>query len=236
MRFLNGEEELPQANDSDTRAKGKGQKKKKGEARILVSCDAVEKHIFGDHSDPNKVYGRRKNRARRGAPDDEEWKSVDMLSDGEHTTASKASTAEAATIVDESKTVERVKSAIEAKQAEGHTIDGDLLARLAIRSGTRIRPTQEVSEVNGSVGGEKGWAERTDETEEMLERRKQGQQRAQEREMVRCAARRGVAFGFVVKQAEDDQTEARRKCEAVMQGKVVEASFAKGGWSVRWRE
>lgn len=28
----------------------------------------------------------------------------------------------------------------------------------------------------------------------------------------------------------------RRKCEAVMNGKAVEPSFAKGSWSIRWRE
>jgi hypothetical protein len=28
----------------------------------------------------------------------------------------------------------------------------------------------------------------------------------------------------------------RRKCEAVMSGQVVEPSFAKGDWSVRWRD
>ncbi|KAH7060429.1 hypothetical protein B0J12DRAFT_708283 [Macrophomina phaseolina] len=222
VKFLKGAEELPQASDGNTKAKGKGQKKKKkkGDPRILVSCDAVEKYVFGDHSDPDKVYGRKRNRARHG----------------EHTTASEASTAEGVTVTVEHEPLEGVKSAFVAKKAQNETIDGDVLARLAVRSGTRVRPSQEVSQVNGSVGGEKGRAERIEETEEMLEKREQGQKRAQEREMVRCAARRGVAFGFVVKQADDDQTEARRKCEAVMQGKVVEASFAKGDWGVRWRE
>jgi hypothetical protein len=28
----------------------------------------------------------------------------------------------------------------------------------------------------------------------------------------------------------------RRKCEAVMGASVVEASFAKGDWAIRWRE
>lgn len=111
-------------------------------------------------------------------------------------------------------------------------VDGDMLARMSIRSGTRIRPAQDVSEVNGGVGGEKGWAERTEENEEMLQKRIEGQQKAHERELVKCAARRGVAFGFLLK----PNTEERRKCEAVMQGKVVEPSFAKGDWSIRWRD
>ncbi|RSL62850.1 hypothetical protein CEP54_005542 [Fusarium duplospermum] len=107
-------------------------------------------------------------------------------------------------------------------------IDGHLLARMAVRSGTRIRPPQSISEVNGSVGGEKGRAERIQETEAMLEKRKEGQKRAKEKEMTKCAARRGVVFGFLV-------GEERRLCEAVMAGKVVEPSFAKGDWSIRWR-
>ena len=37
--------------------------------------------------------------------------------------------------------------------------------------------------------------------------------------------------------AEDlSQPEIRRKCEAVQHGKVVEPSFAKGDWEIRWRE
>ena len=54
------------------------QKKVKGEPRITVSCDEVEVVVFGARNDPEKVFGRRKNRARRGAPEPKEWKSVDM--------------------------------------------------------------------------------------------------------------------------------------------------------------
>jgi hypothetical protein len=32
------------------------------------------------------------------------------------------------------------------------------------------------------------------------------------------------------------ESEARRKCEALMNGSVVEPSFAKGNWAIRWRE
>lgn len=95
-----------------------------------------------------------------------------------------------------------------------------------------VRPPQSRSHVNGSVGGEKGWAERTEETEEMRERRREGQKRAQEREAVRQAARRACAFGILVADGEA----GRRKCEAVARGVVVEASFAKGEWGIRWRE
>ena len=97
--------------------------------------------------------------------------------------------------------------------------------------GGKVRPPQGQNDVNGSVGGEKGWAERVHETDEAKERRREGQRRADEREMVRKAARRGCAFGFTVEGGDE-----KRKCEAVMKGVVVEASFAKGEWGIRWRE
>ena len=55
-----------------------------------------------------------------------------------------------------------------------------------------------------------------------------GMQKAKEREMVRRAARRGVAFGFEMEEG------GRRSVEAVQGGRVVESSFAKGEWGVRW--
>ncbi len=92
----------------------------------------------------------------------------------------------------------------------------------------------------------------------MLHKRLEGQKRAEEREAVRCAARRLCAFGVLVDGAtandaaksrvakgkgkgkveadEEGGHERRRKCEAVMSGSVVEASYAKGEWGVRWRE
>lgn len=53
-------------------------KKTKGETRITVSCAEVEALVFGIKQDPEKVFGRKKNRARRGVPDAKEWKTVDM--------------------------------------------------------------------------------------------------------------------------------------------------------------
>ena len=71
-------------------------------------------------------------------------------------------------------------------------------------------------------------------TESKLQRsgRERGMQKAKEREMVRRAARRGVAFGFL----EEREEGKRRKVEAVQGGRVVESSFAKGEWGVRWKE
>lgn len=61
--------------------------------------------------------------------------------------------------------------------------------------------------------------------------REWGMQKAKEREMVRRGARRGVAFGF-----EMEEGKRRRGVEAVQWGRVVESSFVKGEWGVRWRE
>lgn len=101
-------------------------------------------------------------------------------------------------------------------------------------------------------GTEEDALDRTEDAEgdsAVVEKRRQGQQKAQEREMVRCAARRGVIFGFLMPAAEESTGKAgperrtdaaeggeRRLCEAVMAGKVVEPSFAKGDWGIRWRE
>ena len=125
--------------------------------------------------------------------------------------------------------------------------------------GPRIRPPQTESDVNFNVGGERGWAEKMEESPEDLARRIEGQKRAEEREMVRRAARRAVVFGFEVNEEPPHETDTklkkhksrgskvedgdattkeqpRRKCEALMNGALVEPSFAKGNWAIRWRE
>ncbi|EHK50876.1 hypothetical protein TRIATDRAFT_54371 [Trichoderma atroviride IMI 206040] len=190
-------------------ASGKHNKGKnsKGDNRILVSCSTAKELVFGP------------NRASMEVTDEEDH------SDNETPQTSEPTQAPAEPLSAE----EDVDLAGNLKD-ENH-IDGDVLARLSVRSGTRIRPPQSVSEVNGSIGGEKGRAERIQETDAMLEKRKQGQRRAKEREMAKCAARRGVVFGFAIN--EDGE---KRLCEAVMSGKVVEPSFAKGDWAIRWRE
>ena len=198
----------------------------KGDRRITVTCDEIEEIVFGNRQDPNKTFGRRKNRASRVLGAKNEFKSVDMESD------------------------------------PGSDSDQDPYVSPvdANHSTTRplVRPPQVASDVNGGIGGEKGRAERQPETADELEKRQEGQQRAEEREMVRRAARRGVVFGFVADALEPDlltqsgtgpstarqsdrkgripDPETRRKCEAVMQGAVVEPSFAKGNWAIRWRE
>lgn len=223
---LEGEEKLgsPPSREKRHKAKktgGGGKKRSKGDARILVSCDQVERRIF----DPDEHHGDTAESVTSGSEhgDKEE---MDVKANGNERTSAHQDTN---SYHDSSPATGTMEDPTSTSLPSGGYVDGDVLARMSVRSGTRIRPPQSVSEVNGSVGGEKGRAERIEETDAMLEKRKEGMRRARHREMVRCAARRGVVFGF-------GSGDAKRKCEAVMLGKVVEPSFAKGDWSIRWRE
>jgi hypothetical protein len=189
----------------------------KGDRRMVVTCDEIEGIFFDRQPDPSKTFGRRKNRASRAIQEDGEWKSVDM--------------------VDKDDSLQGTRQSFDASDSRLRPI---------------VRPSQIESAVNGSIGGEKGLQERREETVEEHDKRLDGQQRAEEREMVRRAARRGIVFGFEVLRDHENSSDSRsrattegnhrcdlkvrRKCEAVMNGSVVEPSFAKGNWSIRWRE
>ncbi|KAF2797381.1 hypothetical protein K505DRAFT_322577 [Melanomma pulvis-pyrius CBS 109.77] len=227
---LRGNSEEPTGKTAEKKSK----KKAKGESRITVECMEVEAAVFGHEKDPEKVFGRRKNRAARGVQEKpEDWRSVDMV---DHPTPS-------ATRMDgdDSGAASDVSFIFDEDEDDG----GILLDPSKTFGGGKVRPPQAKSVVNGSVGGEKGWAERIEETDEMKIKRREGQRKAEEREMVRKAARRLCAFGVIVPQefegrksktAESHTRENRRKCEAIMKGAVVEASYAKGEWGIRWRE
>ncbi|ETN41250.1 uncharacterized protein HMPREF1541_03185 [Cyphellophora europaea CBS 101466] len=191
----------------------------KGDHRLIITMDEIEEIVFGSRFDPEKVYGRRKNRKSRVLGGKGEWRSVDM------------------------------ESTTEQESSEDEEEDGGAL--LKEKSGPKVRPPQTESEVNFSVGGERGKAEKIEETAEDAEKRLDGKKRAEEREQVRRAARRCVVFGVLDdrpatasatkkgKKKQDDGLSSevqRRKCEALMRGAVVEPSYAKGNWSIRWRE
>ncbi|KAJ4377776.1 hypothetical protein N0V83_000606 [Neocucurbitaria cava] len=225
---------------------------KKGDHRIIVECQTVEEIVFARAKDPEAVYGRRKNRkARFVVEKPEDWRSVDMVDEPASTptattnttTISETSTSQPPPeLSDDSETL----SDSEAEQEDGGVVLKEPAANptetqhvadeVAYGYGSgKVRPPQSQNDVNGSVGGEKGWAERIrEETDEMKAKRREGQRKADEREMVRKAARRGCAFGFTVEGSEEQKE--KKKCEAVMKGVVVEASFAKGEWGIRWRE
>ncbi|KAF1842057.1 uncharacterized protein K460DRAFT_292012 [Cucurbitaria berberidis CBS 394.84] len=217
---------------------------KKGDHRIIVDCGTVEEIVFAREKDPEKVYGRRKNRkARFVVEKEEDWRSVDMVDEPATSANPSASTTLSgkpasqppheftsdSESLSESDGEQEGGVVLESTSTPTHDQHPDEVA-YGYGSG-KIRPPQSQNDVNGSVGGEKGWAERIEETDEMKAKRREGQRRAVEREMVRKAARRGCAFGFIV-----EGEEAKKKCEAVMKGVVVEASFAKGEWGIRWRE
>ena len=63
--------------------------------------------------------------------------------------------------------------------------------------------------------------------------RLRGMQRARNREMVRQAGRRGTTLGFLSRS--EAREEGPKRVEVVQNGKLVEASFAKGEWGVRWK-
>lgn len=220
-------------------------KKMKGESRIMVLCSTVEELVFGSRHDPEKVFGRKKNRAKRGVLETGEWKSVDMEDSipRSHEQYSENQS-------DAEKYHDKINF-----QDEHDNMTG-------IGAG-KVRLSQSVSDVNFSVGGERGWAETIEETEELKQKRLKGQRKAEEREAVRCAARRLCAFGVVesrdFEQGEKEpgaartkqkktaseslvrdrteHVEKRKKCEAILrEGTVAEASFAKGEWGIRWRE
>ncbi|KAF2445126.1 hypothetical protein P171DRAFT_431876 [Karstenula rhodostoma CBS 690.94] len=205
------------------RSSGKRKKAVKGDARIIAECATVEDIVFARDKDPAKVFGRRKNRAARGVVEEGEWKSVDMVDDPHVLTTQPAAPD---TTSEKNQTL-----GLDSEDATGGVslTEKDTEEPAYGFGGGKIRPPQAQSDINGSIGGEKGRAERIHETDEMKAKRKDGKRRAEEKEMVKRAARRGVAFGL-------SNGEEKRKCEAVMKGVVVESSFAKGEWGIRWRE
>jgi hypothetical protein len=234
-------------------------KPKKGDPRIIVQLSELETAVFGDRTDPEKVYGRRKNRRARFVREVGEWRSVDMVSSSSSPSDDDGG--------EDDRDDERA-SDDDKNDAVGDLTDSSIDGRdynggVSLKSNPHVRPAQSHTDINFAAGGgERGWAEKISETPEMLARRREGQKRAEEKEIVKNAARRAVAFGLDVEiesagdagfkkgkgrkgkggsgDDDDDEKEGkgrvRRKCEALMNGQVVEPSFAKGDWSIRWRE
>jgi hypothetical protein len=242
----------------------------KVDPRVIVTCDEIEEIVFGSRFDPEKTHGRRKNRRARALPEkDGVWRSVDMASgsDGDGDSDSDRDNDN-----DSASDEKKPEDAVHEDDEPAHYSDTDgSVPSIDGGGGVRIRPPQVQSQVNFSVGGERGRQEKIDESTDDLARRRQGAKRAEEREMVRRAARRGVVFGFEVprrawgepvrkkpvkktkgkgKRGDDDEEEEGgeveavvatttteiRKAEAMMAGMVVEPSYAKGNWSIRWRQ
>jgi hypothetical protein len=165
---LNQDHEEPIENPKE---KKQPKKKAKGDPRIIIECSEVEAAVFGHKADPDKVFGRRKNRAARGVQEKpEDWKSVDMVDD--------PAPHPARTDGEDSGAASDVSFVFD----EAEKADGDLMDHTKTFGGGKIRPPQAKALVNASVGGEKGWAERIEETDEMKLKRREGQRKAEERE------------------------------------------------------
>lgn len=237
--LLDGEEE---SGIENTKARSKVVK---GDHRMVITCDEIEAIVFGSRFDPEKVFGRRKNRRTRALGEQKEWKSVDMESssdtDGEEAC------------------VKEIQYLATASGNAGDSVPFRI---------SHVRPSQMDSELNFNAGGgERSKAEKIEESEADLAKRREGAKRAEERELVRRAARRVIVFGIqserqdkvisskstikekskrstktavAVDEEDDPQPGINnfevRKAEALMNGMVVEPSFAKGDWSIRWRE
>ena len=206
--------------------------KKKGESRVLLPLSILEEAVFGSRSDPERSYGRSRNRAFRGVREDGQWRSVDMEDDSEGERGARP---------------EPISTWDEAEDFDGDDVE--------IEGGVKLERRNWDDEDEEGGAGEM-------ETPELAAKRRAGQKKAEEREFIRCVVRRAVVFGIEVEGWEDiggsgttkkskkgkgrnvdddeDVTESevkpRRKCEAIMSGQIVEPSFAKGDWSVRWRD
>ncbi|KAK8075838.1 hypothetical protein PG997_010501 [Apiospora hydei] len=208
----------------------KNTKKVKGDARTLVSCSMVEDEVFPHHRGQRNEDGSEAEEEEHNRPGSSSSHDQNEDSQQQDASSNPYQHPESDFLHDPTSYDPELHPLPSQKPHNNHEpiVDGDVLARMS-----------SVSEVNGSVGGEKGRAERTDESEAALKKRIAGQRRAREREMVRCAARRGVAFGFVLEE-EDDEGDSKAKNKGgkknAKKAHVVEPSFAKGDWSIRWRE
>lgn len=251
-----------------------------------MQVEDVEAMIFGSRFDPEKTHGRRKNKAKRTLgpdevdDDDMDYGNVRHKENTEPQPNDTDGTVSVPTTDDEAYMSENsvpggvpltLPDRSRRASEQGHAARQDEVKEFAAKDfgAGKVRPNQLETELNFSaMGGERGWAEKLEETDEMREKRLAGERRAREREQVRCAARRLVAFGWTVpveddpdeasmkptkkrnkkgKRGTDDEEEEvdkdttgqktlQKKCEAIMAGVAVEASYAKGPFAVRWRE
>lgn len=254
-----------------------------------MQVEDVETIIFGSRFDPTRTHGRSRNKPKRtlgadeGENEDMDYGNIRQKENVEQQTTDNDSatdgTASGPTTDDEAYMSENSASGgvsltlpdRSQPADQGHTAKQDEVKDFAAKDfgAGKVRPSQLETELNFSaMGGERGWAEKLEETDEMREKRLAGERRAREREQVRCAARRLVAFGWTVpvdddvddvapkttkkknkkgkRGTDDDEEEVekeekgqktlQKKCEAIMAGVAVEASYAKGPFAIRWRE
>ncbi|KXL48031.1 hypothetical protein M433DRAFT_64658, partial [Acidomyces richmondensis BFW] len=199
-------------NGDEEAAKTTRFKTKKGDPGIIVKLSQIEMAVFGGPSNPEKVYGRKKNRWPRFMP--KGGKSMSLNVDEERPAPVFA---------------DRGDTAMADHRLSDNINDSDDGAGVPHHTRSRL----SFSRVNLPIRGECGWAAKIEKTPEMLAKRREGQRRADEREHVRNAARQAIAFEIWT---HCPPLGWRRMCEALMNGRVVESSFTKGDWEIRLKE
>ena len=223
MHFLYDRIQAPSTTStSKHKCKKQKQKQKNKDAENVVLCSTVERFVFGEDNADHRVYPKQsKNTTSKCEPEAHQFE--DPGSDVETISS----------LSDETdRTLPALGSGVSLKSINSHK---SLMA--------------------SSDNGSKHYLQ------EQRDNAKLGMIKAEQKETVKRAARRGCIFGFALAGnpadtsspsngayikalAEDklkpnfdkDATDARRKCEAVSNGRVVEPSFAKGNWGIRWRE
>ena len=223
MHFLYDRIQTPShSTNSKRKSKKQRQKPKNKDAENVVLCSTVEQFVFGENDADQRVNPRQPESAT-GECEFEEY----QLKGSENDVESSSSLSD-----ETERTLPALGSGVPLESINSHE-------NLIATSG------------NGS--------ERY--LQEQRDKAKLGMIKAEQKETVKRAARRGCIFGFALAanpadtlspthgtltkaSAKDklkpnfngDAVGARRKCEAVSNGRVVEPSFAKGNWGIRWRE
>lgn len=160
VRFLSGAEDLSSATAGDgegvaAAAGGSGGKKKKGghssktakgDRRILVPCDAVQAYVFKppQQDDDGTASTTSTEHQQPSTTDTKEHSNRDSAIDlTPEPTPDYTQTLPPAPSTNPEDDFSPTAANPEI------TIDHDALARLSVRSGTRVRPAQSVSQVNG---------------------------------------------------------------------------------------
>ncbi|KAH6663549.1 hypothetical protein F5X68DRAFT_195546 [Plectosphaerella plurivora] len=193
----------------------------KGESRILVPCSVVERHVFGEEEaggqDGEGEASDQEEASKKAAAEDSETKRSGPKSDSD-------SDYQPTSVPQANEVFERFNDeGVAGIAVHDPTEQQQPRQQAKAGKGKKKKPKKDDSKKEDSKeGGEVG---------ELEEKQKQGQRRARHKEMAKCAARRGVVFGFSIEGSDE-----KRLCEAVVGGKVVEPSYAKGDWAIRWRE
>lgn len=223
MHFLYDRIQAPSTTSaSKNKCKKQKHKPRTKDAENLVLCSTVERFVFGENESNLSLYPKQPKKTTSDC-ESEEYPFEDSGYDFESNSSLHDGT---------DRTLPALGSGVSLKSANSH----------------------ENLQVSSGKGTEHY-------LEEQQDKAKLGMIKAEQKEIVKRAARRGCVFGFALASNsgdtltfnngdnmkmfaenklkpnfDNDAIDARRKCEAVSNGRVVEPSFAKGNWGIRWRE